>query len=123
MAAYGTKKQPNIITLGSSQGVMDDSSLGGIYELNDFFSQSDLTRIPSNCDVDSRFVQKFYKWEKNGFQPLYIYDVTNPSNSGAETEFGIAKSLEEFFKPEYENSYLEVQNMNNNYDEVVCTFK
>lgn len=123
MAAYGTKSQPNIITLGSSQGVMEDESLRGVYELNDFFNQSDLTRIPSNCDVDSRFVQKFYKWEKKGFQPLYIYDVTNPSNSGAETEFGIAKNLEEFFEPEYEDSYLEVQNMNNNYDEVVCTFK
>ena len=123
MAAYGTKKQPNIITLGSGQGITEDESLGGVYKLNDFFSQKDLIRIPSNCDVDSRFVQKFYKWEKNGFQPLYIYDVTNPSNSGAETEFGIAKNLEEFFKPEYENSYLEVQNMNNNYDEVICTFK
>ena len=123
MAAYGTKKQPNIITLGSGQGITEDESLGGVYKLNDFFSQKDLIRIPSNCDVDSRFVQKFYKWEKNGSQPLYIYDVTNPSNSGAETEFGIAKNLEEFFKPEYENSYLEVQNMNNNYDEVICTFK
>jgi len=123
MSAYGNKSRPNIITLGSGQGITEDESLGGVYKLNDFFNQKDLTRIPSNCDVDSRFVQKFYKWEKNGFQPLYIYDVTNPSNSGAETEFGIAKSLEEFFKPEYENSYLEVQNMNNNYDEVVCTFK
>lgn len=123
MAAYGTKSQPNIVTLGSGQGITEDESLGGVYKLSDFFSQNDLTRIPSNCDVDSRFVQKFYKWEKKGFQPLYIYDVTNPSNSGAETEFGIAKNLEEFFKPQYENSYLEVQNMNNNYDEVICTFK
>ena len=123
MSAYGNKSRPNIITLGSGQGITEDESLGGVYKLNDFFSQKDLIRIPSNCDVDSRFVQKFYKWEKNGFQPLYIYDVTNPSNSGAETEFGIAKNLEEFFKPEYENSYLEVQNMNNNYDEVICTFK
>ncbi|MDE4456079.1 WG repeat-containing protein [Psychrobacter sp. DAB_AL62B] len=121
MAAYGTKSQPNIITLSSGQGITEDESLGGIYELNDFFSQNDLTRISSNCDVDSRFVQKFYKWEKKGFQPLYLYDVTMPSNSGSNTEFGIAKSLEEFFKPEYES--LGLQSIDNNYDEVICTFK
>ena len=123
MGAYGTKAQPNMVVFSSGQGVMEDSSLGGVYELNDFFSQSDLTRISSNCDVDSRFVQKFYKWEKKGFQPLYVYDVTMPSNSGGETEFGIAKNLEEFFKPEYGDSYLGLQSMNNNYDEVICTFK
>ena len=123
MAAYGTKSQPSIITLGSGQGVMDDELLRGVYELNDFFNQKDLTRIPSNCDVDSGFVQKFYKWEKKGFQPLYIYDAIMPGNSGTSAEFGIAKSLEEFFKPEYEHLSLELQNMNDNYDEVVCTFK
>ena len=123
MSAYGTKSQPNIITLGSGQGIMDDELLRGVYELNDFFNQKDLTRIPSNCDVDSGFVQKFYKWEKKGFQPLYIYDAIMPGNSGTSAEFGIAKSLEEFFKPEYEHLSLELQNMDANYDEVTCTFK
>lgn len=123
MSAYGTKSQPNIITLGSSQGVMDDSSLGGIYELNDFFNQKDLTRIPSNCDVDSLFTQKFYKWEKKGFQPLYIYDAEMSGNSGSDREFGIAKSLEEFFKPVYEHVNLELQSIDNNNDSVICTFK
>lgn len=123
MSAYGTKAQPNMVVLSSGQGVIEDSSLEGVYELSDFFNQQDLTRIPSNCDVDSRFVQKFYKWQKKGFQPLYVYDVTMPGNSGSETEFGIAKNLEEFFKPEYEGSYLGLQSMNNNYDEVICTFK
>ena len=123
MAAYGTKSQPNIITLGSSQGVMDDSSLGGIYELNDFFNQKDLTRIPSNCDVDSLFTQKFYKWEKKGFQPLYIYDAEMSGNSGSDREFGIAKNLEEFFKPVYEHVNLELQSIDNNNDDVICTFK
>lgn len=123
MSAYGTKSQPNIITLGSSQGVMDDSSLGGIYELNDFFNQKDLTRIPSNCDVDSLFTQKFYKWEKKGFQPLYIYDAEMSGNSGSDREFGIAKSLEEFFKPMYEHVNLELQSIDNNNNDVICTFK
>ncbi|WP_201624539.1 WG repeat-containing protein [Psychrobacter immobilis] len=123
MAAYGTKSQPNIITLGSSQGVMDDSSLGGIYELNDFFNQKDLTRIPSNCDVNSLFTQKFYKWEKKGFQPLYIYDAEMSGNSGSDREFGIAKNLEEFFKPVYEHVNLELQSIDNNNDDVICTFK
>ena len=123
MSAYGTKSQPNIITLGSSQGVMDDSSLGGIYKLNDFFNQKDLTRIPSNCDVDSLFTQKFYKWEKKGFQPLYIYDAEMSGNSGSDREFGIAKSLEEFFKPVYEHVNLELQSIDNNNDSVICTFK
>lgn len=123
MSAYGNKSRPNIITLGSSQGVMDDSSLGGIYELNDFFNQKDLTRIPSNCDVDSGFVQKFYKWEKKGFQPLYIYDAEMSGNSGSDREFGIAKNLEEFFKPVYEHVNLELQSIDNNNDDVICTFK
>lgn len=123
MNAYGTKAQPNMVVLGSGQGVIEDSSLEGVYELSDFFNQQDLTRIPSNCDVDSRFVQKFYKWQKKGFQPLYMYDVTMPGNSGSETELGIAKNLEEFFKPEYEGSYLGLQSMDSNYDEVICTFK
>ena len=123
MSAYGTKSQPNIITLGSSQGVMDDSSLGGIYKLNDFFNQKDLTRIPSNCDVDSLFTQKFYKWEKKGFQPLYIYDAEMSGNSGSDREFGIAKSLEEFFKPMYEHVNLELQSIDNNNNDVICTFK
>lgn len=123
MSAYGNKSRPNIITLGSSQGVMDDSSLGGIYELNDFFNQKDLTRIPSNCDVDSLFTQKFYKWEKKGFQPLYIYDAEMSGNSGSDREFGIAKSLEEFFKPVYEHVNLELQSVDNNNDDVTCTFK
>ena len=123
MGAYGTKAQPNIVVLSSGQGITEDESLGGVYELKDFFNQSDLTRISSNCDVDSRFVQKFYKWEKKGFQPLYVYDVTMPGNSGSETKFGISKSLQEFFKPEYEHSYLGLQSMDNNYDDVTCTFK
>ena len=123
MAAYGTKKQPNIITLGSGQGVMEDEQLRGIYELNDFFSQNDLTRIPSNCDVDSLFTQKFYKWEKKGFQTLYIYDAEMLGNSGSNREFGIAKNLEEFFKPEYEHLNLELQSTDNNNDDVICTFK
>lgn len=123
MSAYGNKSRPNIITLGSSQGVMDDSSLGGIYELNDFFNQKDLTRIPSNCDVDSLFTQKFYKWEKKGFQPLYIYDAEMSGNSGSDREFGIAKNLEEFFKPVYEHVNLELQSIDNNNDDVICTFK
>ena len=123
MSAYGTKRQPNIITLGSSQGVMDDSSLGGIYEINDFFNQKDLTRIPSNCDVDSLFKQKFYKWEKKGFQPLYIYDAEMSGNSGSDREVGMAENLEEFFKPVYERVSLELQSIDNNNDDVICTFK
>lgn len=123
MSAYGNKSRPNIITLGSSQGVMEDESLRGVYELNDFFNQKDLTRIPSNCDVDSLFTQKFYKWEKKGFQPLYIYDAEMSGNSGSDREFGIAKSLEEFFKPMYEHVNLELQSIDNNNNDVICTFK
>ena len=123
MSAYGNKSRPNIITLGSGQGITEDESLGGVYKLNDFFNQKDLTRIPSNCDVDSLFTQKFYKWEKKGFQPLYIYDAEMSGNSGSDREFGIAKSLEEFFKPVYEHVNLELQSVDNNNDDVTCTFK
>ena len=44
-------------------------------------------------------------------------------NSGSDRKFGIAKSLEEFFKPVYEHVNLELQSIDNNNDDVICTFK
>ena len=43
--------------------------------------------------------------------------------SSARAELGIARSLEEFFKPENENLNLEVRSVDANDDEVTCNFK
>ncbi|WP_230657362.1 WG repeat-containing protein [Psychrobacter sp. I-STPA10] len=122
MMVYGSQQQPNLVLLRSGQGVMEDDTLSGVSYLDDFFNSEDLTRIPSNCDVDSIFEQKFYKWQKDGAKPLYVYAVTAAGNAGTNTEYGIAESLDEFFKPKYNDIYLELQSIDNNYDDVVCTF-
>lgn len=121
MSAYGSKKQANVIVISSYQSALESEHLEGVYHASDIFNQKDLTRIPSNCDVDSLFKQNFYKWQKKGFQAFYIYDVTMMSTSSVGAEVGIARNLEEFFKPE--NDRLQLQSMDANYDEVVCTFQ
>lgn len=122
MTAYGTKQQPKIVVLSSGQGVMEDEWLRGVYELNDYFDQKDLTNIPSNCDVEARFEQRFYKWQKEGAKPLYVYKAIMAGNAGTSAEYGIAESLDEFFKPQYEDTYLELQSIDQNMNDVVCTF-
>ena len=123
IAAYGSQNQPNIIVISSDQSALESEHLEGVYHASDLFNQKDLSLIPSNCNVDSIFSQKFYKWQKKGFQPFYIYDVTMLNTSSARAELGIARSLEEFFKPENENLNLEVRSVDANDDEVTCNFK
>src|SRR5699024_6501886 len=123
IAAYGSQNQPNIIVISSDQSALESEHLEGVYHASDLFNQKDLSLIPSNCNVDSIFSQKFYKWEKKGFQPFYIYDVTMLNTSSARAVLGIARSLKEFFKPENENLKLEVRSIDANDDEVTCTFK
>lgn len=126
MTAYGTQKEPKIIVLSSGQGFMEDEALSGVYEIADFFNLNELVRIKSNCDVDGMFDQKFYKWQKKGFQPLYVSSSYMGGNAGSESKFGIAESIDEFFSSKYDDSfrylYLGLQSVDQNYDDVVCTF-
>ena len=122
MKAYGTKQQPKLVVLSSGQGVMEDEGLNGVYKLNDYFNQRDLINIPSNCDVDGLFDQKFYKWQIEGAKPLYVYKAVMAGNAGTNAEYGIAESLDEFFKPQYEDTYLERQSIDQNNNDVICTF-
>ena len=122
MMAYGNKQQPKLVVLSSGQGVMEDEGLNGVYKLNDYFDQKDLTNIHSNCDVEGMFDQKFYKWQKKGAKPLYVYQAIMSGNAGTTEEYGIAESLNEFFKPQYEDTYLERQSIDQNNNDVVCSF-
>ena len=122
MMAYGNKQQPKLVVLSSGQGVMEDEGLNGVYKLNDYFDQKDLTNIPSNCDVEGMFDQKFYKWQKTGAKPLYIYQAIMSGNAGTTAEYGIAESLDEFFKPQYEDTELQLQSVDQGINDVVCTF-
>lgn len=122
MVAYGTKQQPKLVVLSSGQGFMEDEGLNGVYTLNDYFNQKDLTNIPSNCDVEGLFDQKFYKWQKQDAKPLYVYQAIMSGNAGVTAEYGIAESLDEFFKPQYEDTYLQLQSVDQDINEVVCTF-
>ena len=122
MMAYGNKQQPKLFVLSSGQGVMEDEGLNGVYKLNDYFDQKDLTNIPSNCDVEGMFDQKFYKWQKKGAKPLYIYQAIMSGNAGTTAEYGIAESLDEFFQPQYEDTELQLQSVDQEINDVVCTF-
>ena len=122
MMAYGNKQQPKLVVLSSGQGVMEDEGLNGVYKLNDYFDQKDLTNIPSNCDVEGMFDQKFYKWQKKGAKPLYVYQAIMSGNAGTTAEYGIAESLDEFFKPQYEDTELQLQSVDQGINDVVCTF-
>lgn len=123
MMVYGTKAQPNLVIISSEQGVAEDENASGVYSLEDLFTAQELTRIPSNCDKDSMFTQKFYKWQKSGYQPLYVYALEMPGNGGTSNEFGIAKSIKEFFKPEYNNAINNLDASDQESNEVTCTFK
>ncbi|WP_201583327.1 hypothetical protein [Psychrobacter jeotgali] len=101
IAVYGTQEQPEIITIGSGQAVMEDETGSAVYKLEDLFRESELTRVKSNCDKGENelFSQQFYKWEKPGHQPLYIYSIIDQANAGTSSDVGIAKSLDTFLSP------------------------
>lgn len=126
LQAYGTQSQPNVILIGSGQGVADDETGSAVYQLHDLFRAKELTRITSNCDKNAEedmITQHFYKWQKEGYQPLYIFELNMPANAGTSSEFGIAKSFEEFFKPEYDNAIMSLDNTDKAFNEITCTFE
>ena len=126
MQAYGTEAQPNVILIGSGQGVSDDETGSAVYQLHDLFREKELTRIPSNCDKNENqdmVTQHFYKWQIDGYQPLYVFELNMPANAGTSSEFGIAKSFEEFFKPDYDNAIMSLDNSDKAFNEITCTFE
>ena len=124
IAAYGTETQPMLITIGSAQGVMEDETGSGVYKLEDLFRPSELTRIKSNCDTeeDSLFSQQFYKWQKPGYQPLYICSIVDHANAGTSSDVGIAKSFDEFFNPDYEAALRDIRSYDADLNDITCTF-
>lgn len=124
MAIYGTKEQPEIITIGSGQAVMDDETGAAVYKLDDLFRPSELTRVKSNCDKGKNelFSQQFYKWEKPGHQPLYIYSIIDQANAGTSSDVGIAKSLDTFFESDYSDALYDLRASDADYNDVICTF-
>jgi len=125
MAIYGTKAKPVLITIGSGQGVMEDETGSAVYKTEDLFRASELTRVESNCDTeeDGLFSQRFYKWQKPGYQPLYVYAITDQANAGTSSDVGIAKSFNEFFNPEYSNALINLRALDAEYNDVTCTFE
>ena len=124
MAVYGTKEQPEIITIGSGQAVMEDETGSAVYKLEDLFRTSELTRIESNCDKGKNelFSQQFYKWEKPGHQTLFIYSIIDQANAGTSSDVGIAKSLDTFFESNYKQALINLRTSDADYNDVTCTF-
>jgi len=124
MAVYGTKEQPEIITIGSGQAVMEDETGSAVYKLEDLFRTSELTRIESNCDKGENelFSQQFYKWEKPGYQTLFIYSIIDQANAGTSSDVGIAKSLDTFFESNYKQALINLRTSDADYNDVTCTF-
>ena len=124
MAIYGTKEQPEIITIGSGQAVMEDETGSAVYKLEDIFRASELTRVKSNCDKGDNelFSQQFYKWQKPGYQLLYIYSIIDQANAGTSSGVGIAKSLDKFFESDYSGALMDLRASDADYNDVDCTF-
>lgn len=124
MAIYGTKEQPEIITIGSGQAVMEDETGSAVYKLGDIFRASELTRVKSNCDTGENelFSQQFYKWQKPGYQPLYIYSIIDHANAGTSSNVGIAKSLNKFFESDYSSALMDLRALDADYNDITCTF-
>ena len=125
MAIYGTKAKPVLITIGSGQGVMEDETGSAVYKTEDLFRANELTRVKSNCDTeeDSSFSQQFYKWQKPGYQPLYVYAITDQANAGTSSDVGIAKSFDDFFNPDYSNALINLRALDAEYNDVICKFE
>lgn len=124
MRVIGTKAQPEIITIGSGQSVMEDETGSKVYKVEDLFRASELTRVKSNCDKGENelFSQQFYKWEKPGHQPLYIYSIIDQANAGTSSDVGIAKSLDTFFESDYSDALYDLRASDADYNDVTCTF-
>ncbi|WP_201596138.1 hypothetical protein [Psychrobacter fulvigenes] len=124
MRVIGTKAQPEIITIGSGQSVMEDETGSKVYKVEDLFRASELTRVKSNCDKGENelFSQQFYKWEKPGHQPLYIYSIIDQANAGTSSDVGIAKSLATFFESDYSDALYDLRASDADYNDVTCTF-
>lgn len=124
--AYGTKNQPNIVTIRSGQGVAEDETTSAVYKLEDLFRERELTRVKSNCETekDSAFTQHFYIWQKEGYQPFYLLEMIEPGNSGTVTIFSLAKSFEAFYEPKNRDIHPNIKDYDNpkDYNKIVCTF-
>lgn len=125
MRIRGTRAQPEIITIGSGQSVMEDETGSKVYKIEDLFRESELTRVKSNCDTaeSSLSSQYFYRWHKPGYQPLYVYSITDQANAGASSDVGIAKSFDIFFDSEYSDDLHNLGSFDAEGNSVTCTFE
>lgn len=125
VSAYGTKDKPVLIKINSGQGVMEDETGSAVYKTEDLFRASELTRVKSNCDTDedSLFSQQFYKWQKPGYQPLYVYAITDQANAGTSSDVGVAKSFDDFFNPDYSNALIDLRALDAEHNDITCTFE
>ena len=80
--------------------------------------------MKSNCDTGENelFSQQFYKWQKPGYQPLYIYSIIDQANAGTSSDVGIAKSLNKFFEPDYSSALINLRTSDADYNDIICTF-
>ena len=62
MRIRGTRAQPEIITIGSSQSVMEDETGSKVYKIEDLFRESELTRVKSNCDTAESSLSSQYSY-------------------------------------------------------------
>lgn len=124
MAIYGSKRQPELITIGSGQAIMEDETGSAVYKLEDLFRESEITRVKSNCDTHENdlFSQRFYRWQKPGYQPLYVYAIRDNANAGTSSSVGIAKSFDKFFDSDYDNVLSDIRARDLDFNDVTCTF-
>jgi len=75
--ASGFKSGPKEFQLQTSgEDVSSEAVLSSVFNTNR------LTEIKSNCTRQNYNPQKFYKWEKDGYKPLYAINTTHSTKYG-----------------------------------------
>lgn len=79
LTVSGSKNKPLIVEITSAQSYARSENGADVYGLYQLFKKSELTKLQSNCSVDENTdrmsvgeYQHFYKWQRQGYQPLYL---------------------------------------------------
>lgn len=126
LSASGSKAKPTIIQFSSSQAYAESENGANVYTLHQLFNKAELTKIKSNCSVDTNSnrmasgeYQHFYKWQKKGHQPLYVAVrrfEAGTFSGGIIMNYIIAKDFNNF-NQEY---IYDLERFDSNGDEITC---
>lgn len=126
LSVTGTKSKPLIIHFNSSQTYSRSENGADVYTLHQLFKKTELTKLKSNCSVDENSgrmsvgeYQHFYRWQKKGYQPLYLgvrRFQSGTFNGGIIMNYIIVKDFDLF----NDESIYDLERYDANGDETIC---